>query len=151
MRRSGVVVYVHVVWATWDRLPLLSGEFERAVYRAIGAKCDELGAEVIALGGVEDHVHLLVALPATIALAEFVGKVKGASSHLATHRALPDGTFFKWQGAYGAVSVSPRDVAEVSGYIARQQEHHANGGLVPDWEHLPASQPAQAGFVATRP
>lgn len=151
MRRAGVAIYVHVVWATWDRLPLLAGEFERAVHRAIGAKCEELGAEVIALGGVEDHVHLLVALPATIALADFVGKVKGASSHLATHRALPDSAFFKWQGAYGAVSVSPRDLPEISGYIARQKEHHTTGGLVPDWEHPPDSQPAQAGLVAERP
>lgn len=151
MRRSGIAVYVHVVWATWDRLPLLAGEFERSVHRAIGAKCEELGAEVIALGGVEDHVHLLVALPATITLADFVGKVKGASSHLATHRAVPDGAFFKWQGAYGAALVSPRELPAVSAYIAGQKEHHANGGLVPDWEHLPASQPAKAGFVAERP
>ncbi len=143
MRRAGVAVYVHLVWATWDRLPLLVGEIERRVHRAIAAKCVELGAEVVALGGVADHVHLLVALPATVALAAFVafvGHVKGASSHFASHetlRADADGGFFKWQGAYGAVSVSPDALAEVSSYIAHQREHHASNALVADWENVP--------------
>ena len=140
MRRAGVAVYVHLVWATWDRLPLLVGEIERRVHRAIAAKCVELGAEVVALGGVEDHVHLLVALPATVSLAAFVGHVKGASSHFAGHEALntdDDSRFFKWQGAYGAVSVSPDALAEVSDYIAHQREHHASNTLVADWENVP--------------
>jgi REP element-mobilizing transposase RayT len=93
MRRSGIAVYVHFVWTTWDRLPLLTDTFERQVRRAIAAKCAELGSELVALGGIEDHVHLLVGLPATISLADFIGKVKGASSHLVTHRELPDGRF----------------------------------------------------------
>ncbi|HEX6799152.1 MAG TPA: IS200/IS605 family transposase [Ktedonobacterales bacterium] len=88
MRQSGSAVYVHFVWATWDRLPLLSQEVERAAYRGIGAKCTELGAEVIALGGIEDHVHLLVHMPSTTSIAQFVGQVKGASAHLITHEVL---------------------------------------------------------------
>ena len=140
MRRAGVAVYVHLVWATWDRLPLLVGEIERRVHRAIAATCVELGAEVVALGGVEDHVHLLVALPATVSLAAFVGHVKGASSHFASHETLKardDSGFFKWQGAYGAVSVSPDALGEVSSYIAHQREHHASNTLVADWENVP--------------
>jgi REP element-mobilizing transposase RayT len=93
-------------------------------------------------------VHLLVGLPATISLAEFVRQVKGASSHLATHEARTNGAFFKWQGAYGAVSVSPNSLPEVSDYIARQREHHAMNTYRPDWEHIPDSKPAQAGFAA---
>ncbi len=136
MRRAGIAVYVHVVWATWDRLPLLTGDLEQRVHRAIAAKCADLGAELVALGGVDDHLHLLAGLPATLSLAAFVGNVKGASSHLATHEALPDGAFFKWQGAYGAVSVSPRTLPEVSNYIAHQREHHANNMLIAEWEPL---------------
>jgi REP element-mobilizing transposase RayT len=103
----------------------LSGDLERAVQRAIAAKCHELSAEVVALGGTEDHVHLLTSLPATLAVAELVGKVKGTSSHLATHEVLRGGEFFTWQDAYGAVSVSPRHLPTVADYIARQREHHA--------------------------
>jgi REP element-mobilizing transposase RayT len=93
-------------------------------------------------------VHLLVGLPATTSLAEFVRQVKGASSHLATHEVQTNGGFFKWQGAYGAVSVSPSSLPEVSAYIAHQREHHTHNTLKPDWEHLPDSKPAQAGFAA---
>ena len=140
MRRAGIAIYVHFVWATWDRLPLLTADIERRIHHAIAAKCTELGGELIALGGVADHVHLLVGLPATISLAEFIGSVKGASSHLATHEALPGGAFFKWQGAYGAVSVSPHLLPQVTAYIAHQKQHHADKTLNPEWEHLPATQ-----------
>ena len=150
MRRAGTAIYIHIVWATWDRLPLLSGAFEQRIHRTIAAKCVALGANVISLGGVDDHVHLLVGLPATISLAEFVRQVKGASSHLATHEARPAGEFFKWQGAYGAVSVSPDALPAVSAYIAHQREHHSANTLHPEWEHLPDFQPAQAGFAAAR-
>ena len=133
MRRADVVVFLHIVWATWDRLPLLTPEIEREVQRAIGAKVEELGAQLVAIGGIEDHVHLLVRLPATLTVADLVKQVKGASSHLVTH-GLGPGHVFKWQGAYGAVSVCPDDVAQVSDYIARQREHHADRTLITEWE-----------------
>ena len=150
MRRAGVAVYVHIVWGTWDRLPLLTGELERRVHRAIGAKCEDLGAEVIALGGMEDHIHLLVRLPATLCVADLAKQVKGASSHLATHEVLGRDQFFKWQGAYGAVSVSPQHLPRVSDYIARQREHHAAGTLITGLEDvggppIPRSEGADGG------
>ena len=144
MRRSGSAVYVHLVWATWNRLSLLTGEVERAAHRAIGAKCVELGAEVIALGGVEDHVHLLIHLPGTISVAQLVGQVKGASAHLITHEVLPSGEFFKWQGAYGSVSVSPRHLGAVARYIAHQRQHHADGTVSPGMELPALPRPARA-------
>lgn len=144
MRQSGSAVYVHLVWATWNRLPLLIDEVERVAQRAIGAKCAELGAKVIALGGIEDHVHLLVHLPSTISVAQLVGQVKGASAHLITHQVLPSGKFFKWQGAYGSVSVSPRHLGAVARYIANQRQHHADGTVSPGMELPALPQPVRA-------
>ncbi len=135
MRRIRAAVFVHFVWATWDRLPLLRGQVQEQVYRAIGAKCEELHAQLVALGGVEDHIHLLVRLPPTISFAELVGQVKGASSHLMTKKVLAEtGEFFKWQGAYAAFSVNPRQLREVTDYILHQREHHALGSLREEWE-----------------
>jgi REP element-mobilizing transposase RayT len=131
--RAQLAVYVHLVWGTWDRLPLLSGEFAQDLYRAIGAECVAMGAELIAVGGVEDHVHVLASLPATIAVADLVKRLKGSSAHLATHRLILGG-FFKWQAGYGAVSVSPRHLAQVSSYIANQREHHADSSLIANLE-----------------
>src|SRR5579885_3409055 len=134
MRRSKVDVFVHVVWTTWDRLPLLTPERKRQAYKVIGAKCQELGVDLIALGGVEDHVHMLVRLPATLSIAGLVKHVKGASGHLLATQAESEQAFFRWQGAYGVFSVSPRHVRQVSDYIARQQEHHAASTLILEWE-----------------
>ncbi len=138
MYRTQVAVFVHIVFGTWDRLPLLDEEIRRHVYHAVGAKCQELGAQVLALGGVEDHVHLLVRLPATLAVADLVKHVKGSSSYLVTHQLGP-GQPFKWQAAYGASSVSPRQFTPVCDYIARQREHHAAGSLVAEWEQNSSS------------
>ena len=133
MRRSLVAVYVHLVWATWDRLPLLDETIERAVYRAIEAKAAELGSEVLAIGVVKDHVRLLTRLPATITIADLVQKVKGASAHLITHELRP-GEFFQWQGTYAAFCVSHRQLTAAKDYIARQREHHANSNAAVQWE-----------------
>lgn len=140
MRRSKLRVFVHLVWRTWDRLPLLTPEWQAQAYRVIGEKCRELGAEVVAVGGIADHVHLLVTLPATLPLATLVKEVKGSSGHLLASQATESHRFFKWQGAYGAFSVSPHEVDMVAKYIARQPEHHAEGSLMSEWEDTNESE-----------
>jgi REP element-mobilizing transposase RayT len=128
MRQPFTQLYVHFVWATWDRLPLVTAQAEARIYNCITAKCRELTCNPIAIGGIEDHVHLLVRMVPSIAPAFLVGEVKGASSHLMTHVVAPD-TFFKWQGAYGAFTIRKDNVPIVSAYIANQKTHHANNTL----------------------
>jgi REP element-mobilizing transposase RayT len=141
MRRARVNVFVHFVWTTWDRLPLLNEAIHRVVHRAIAAKCDELGAELISFGGMEDHVHILVRVPATITIADLVGQIKGASSHAITHEVLTPNEFFKWQGAYGAFSVSRTHLTSVCEYIKHQREHHASGTTSAAYEPSTAPDP----------
>ncbi len=134
-RRNYLSLYVHLVWGTWERQPLLCEPTRQHVYRAIGAKCAELGADLVALGGMEDHVHLLVSLPSTLTIANLAGQVKGVSSHLVNHEApLPTGELFKWQGTYGAFTVSQPLVRTVADYILHQREHHTLGTLKDEWE-----------------
>ena len=85
MREPYTQLYVHILWATWDRLPLLSGEREATIYACIQAECGKLGAEMLAIGGIEDHVHVVARIPATLSVAELVKQIKGSSSHLANH------------------------------------------------------------------
>jgi putative transposase len=94
MRTSFTQMYVHCVWATWNREPLITEEVQPMLYRAIVQQCRDLKCTVIAIGGIEDHVHLLVGFPTTLAIAELVKKVKGSSSRLANDA---DDWFFKWQ------------------------------------------------------
>lgn len=133
MREPYTQLYVHIVWAAWDRLPLLSGEREAIVYACIQAECAELGAEMIAIGGMEDHVHVLARIPAALSVAALAKQIKGSSSHLVNHSGAPGGAF-KWQGAYGAFTVSKGAVAKVNDYINRQKEHHAQGTVCEEYE-----------------
>ena len=76
MREPLTQLYVHLVWATWDRFPLLPASIRPRVYACIQAECDALKAEVIAIGGTADHVHLLVRISATLAVATLVKQAK---------------------------------------------------------------------------
>ena len=133
MRAPYTQLYVHVVWATWDRLPLISPVLEPRIYGAIVEKCGALKAFVLAIGGMPDHVHLLVRLPTTLAIAELVKGVKGSSSHLVAQVAMPN-EFFKWQGAYGAFTLAKADIERGTHYIQGQKLHHADGQLYAEWE-----------------
>ena len=123
MRRTRAALFVHLIWATWDRLPWLTGALESAIHRAIGAKCVQLDAEVLAIGGVEDHVHLLARFGRTITQAEWVKEVKRVSNQWLKEQS-PEYAGFEWQGGYADFSVSQSNLEQVKEYIAHQEEHH---------------------------
>jgi REP element-mobilizing transposase RayT len=125
MRDALVQIYLHCVWGTWNRLPLITQDKEKQVYEAILEKCKKLDCIVIAIGGMPDHVHLLVRFPSTISIADFAKEVKGSTSHLITQH-INIGEFFKWQGSYAAFSVSKQDIPMIKSYIQHQKEHHDN-------------------------
>ena len=133
MREPYTQLYVHLVWSTWDRLPVLTEDIRARVYGCIQAECAALNAEAIAIGGVADHVHLLARFPATLSIAALTKQVKGASSHLAAQEARP-GAFFKWQGGYSAFTIAKADVPRIRNYILNQEQHHREGNLDTDSE-----------------
>lgn len=126
-------LYVHLVWTTHQREPLITAPLAKRLAACIRAECETLGARVLALGGVADHVHLLVELPATVSVAQVAQRVKGASSHLVNHELAPEGGF-RWQTGYGAFSLSPEDVERLVRYIRNQAEHHRSGTREGRWE-----------------
>ncbi len=133
MREPFTQLYVHFVWSTWDRLPLITPAVARRLYGAMINKCRDLKCLPIRMGGVADHVHLLVRMHPAIAISTFVKEVKGSSSHLITHDVAP-GEFFKWQGAYGAFTLCADDVPTVKAYIANQKNHHQYHTVQVEWE-----------------
>lgn len=121
-------LYVHYVWSTWERLPIIEPAIEPRLYGSMRAKCQEHGCAVVALGGVADHVHLLIQLATTITIARLVAEVKGASSHVMNHEVRLHASF-KWQQGYGAFTISKRTVPIVQAYVLHQKQHHAAGSL----------------------
>ncbi len=122
-------LFYHFVWATWDRTPLLTGEVEARAYALIRHQCAEQVCKVHALGGVEDHVHLLVSLPTTLNVADFIKSVKGPSSRALNESFGRPTWSFKWQGRYGVITVCPSHVGLIRGYVEGQKQHHSEGGL----------------------
>lgn len=133
MRANFTQLYLHYVWATWDRLPLITPDIQKLLYAAIIKECEKLKCTVIAVGGIEDHVHLLTGFPATINVSDLIKQIKGSSSHFITHEVKP-GDFFKWQGSYGAFTVSSDAIDNVANYIRNQAIHHQQKSLMSTWE-----------------
>ena len=133
MHRNFTQLHLHCVWGTWDRLPLVTPDIQEVIYAAIVSQCRQLGCKVIAIGGLVDHVHLLTDFPPSLTVSELIGKAKGSSSHLVTHE-IKAGEFFKWQGGYGAFTVSRHQIDQVADYIRSQPQHHHQKSLIPDWE-----------------
>ena len=91
-------------------------------------KCESFTCVVLAIGGMPDHVHLPVRMPATIAPADLIQEVNGSSSHAMNHQNAP-AQHFGWQGGYGMFSVSVNVLEAVSAYIRAQKQRHADSSL----------------------
>lgn len=124
----------HFVWGTWDRTPLLIGEVEEKAYALLCSQCMALGGKMFAIGGIENHVHLLVGLPETVSVPEFVKFLKGVSSRTLNQCFGRLAWSFKWQGRYGVTTVSPAHMKQIRHYIENQKQHHADGSLWPSCE-----------------
>jgi putative transposase len=135
MSRAYSQVYVHLVWGTERHRPFLVGEVQRRLYAALRATCGEMGVFVVAVGGVEDHVHLLVQLPPALSVAAVAQRLKGSSSHLLNHES-PSSAPFRWKTGYGAFSVSRRNVPGVRDYVLNQPIRHATAQLSPALETM---------------
>ena len=133
MRYDKIELYVHLVWTTWDRLPLITADIERALFRSIGEVAQNSGCKVLAINGMPDHIHVLLRIPATLPVSKLVQQLKGYSSHFANQQ-LQLEYKFKWSGFYGAFSVSRWDIQRIMTYINRQKEHHNTNELVEDLE-----------------
>jgi REP element-mobilizing transposase RayT len=105
---------------------MLGSRIEKECHAFIERYCNAYkGARCCAVGGTPTHVHLAVQVAPTICPSEFIGKVKGASSHEINVKFGP--TALAWQHGYGVVSFARRDLPAVEGYVRKQKEHHANG------------------------
>lgn len=123
-------LFYHIVWTTKNREPLLTLDLEPIVHGLLRSKAIGLGATVFALNGTIDHVHLVAASPPKIAVAKFIGQVKGATSARLNQLdavALP----FAWQDEYGVFSFDSKRLSNYISYVTRQKEHHAQGAILP--------------------
>ncbi|HEX5322711.1 MAG TPA: IS200/IS605 family transposase [Capsulimonadaceae bacterium] len=113
---------------------MLTGQIEPEAYAIVRSRCKAMKAELYAIGGVADHVHLLVSVPTTVSIANFMHDIKGVSSNMLNERFGSPKWAFKWQIGYGFNTVCPTHVAVTQRYIENQKQHHADRTLWPGSE-----------------
>ncbi|MDW8319438.1 MAG: IS200/IS605 family transposase [Anaerolineae bacterium] len=131
-------LFYHVAWATQNREPLLTPEAEPIVYELLRTKAVRLGAAVFALGGWVDHVHMVVSIPPTIAVAKFIGQTKAATSTRFNKGG--HGSLLFWQDGYAAFTFDAKRLPNYIAYVRRQKEHHAQGTTIPLLERTAGQQ-----------
>ena len=137
MAQSLSEVLLHVVFSTKGRARYIDAAVEPHLYGYIKGTCGHIKAFVHGIGGVEDHIHLLVSLPRTISQSELVERVKvGSSKWMKTQG--PTYRGFSWQSGYGIFSVSPTHKQDVLGYIANQKAHHKGINYQDEYRRLSA-------------
>ncbi|GAB3794576.1 IS200/IS605 family transposase [Spirosoma humi] len=123
MSHSKSKIWVHTVFSTKARQPLIQPGIRPTVHDELRKQLIDSGCFVDCVGGVADHVHLLFLLNPKKSIVDVVKQIKGASSHTLNQMKLT-ATHFAWQIGYGAFSVSESHVPRVRAYILNQEEHH---------------------------
>jgi REP element-mobilizing transposase RayT len=122
MPQSFASLHCHIVFSTKGRRPLISPEFQPRLFEYIGGIVRNHAGALVAAGGIPDHVHLLVSMGRTVAVADMVRLIKSNSSTW-VNEDIGDRDFH-WQDGYGAFAVSYSNVDQVKHYLANQEDHH---------------------------
>ena len=122
-------LYYHVVWATKHRKPLITPKIETKTHEFLRAKAIGLGGTVYALNGIVDHIHMVVSVPPKLAVATFVGQVKGVASSKINKLRLTEEPF-AWQEEYGAFTFDRKRLQNFVAYVQNQKQHHSQNTAI---------------------
>jgi REP element-mobilizing transposase RayT len=123
MANTYTALYYHIVFSTKDRVSSIKPEIEARVWAYLGGIARAHKMTALQVGGIEDHIHMLVTAPPTLSPSQIAQYLKGASSKW-IHQEFPELRRFAWQDGYGAFTVSKSHLPEVICYIKNQRVHH---------------------------
>ncbi len=116
-------IHIQFVFAVKYRQGLIKKEWKDDLYKYITGIIQNQGHKLLAINGVEDHIHILVGLRPKQSISDLMQDVKGGSSKWINDNKFALGRF-EWQEGYGAFSYSSSEVKSVIEYIQKQEEHH---------------------------
>lgn len=120
---SYISSYHHCIFSTKERRPLITPALAERLWPFLGGIARQNKMKAIEVGGVADHIHILISIPGTMSVSKAMQLIKGGSSKW-VHETFPEHWAFGWQEKYGAFSVSESRVASVVEYIKGQANHH---------------------------
>lgn len=128
-------IWIHAIWATKERMPLIHQNIEQKVYQYISEQLREQGCPVRIINGMPDHVHCLFLLSPQKSISEVIKQIKGSSSHFINQNNFI-AEKFAWQTGYAAFSVSESIVEKVFEYIKNQKSHHQKRTYQQEYEEF---------------
>jgi len=136
MPHSYSALWVHLVWSTKNRDPILTPMLRAELFKVVLDIAADHEIYVDRLNGVEDHVHLLVRLRTDQSVADVVKTIKGNSWE---HFKNDPEKYISWQDGFAAFSVSPDNIKRVRGYIDNQEAHHESKAFSDELKQLKAA------------
>jgi putative transposase len=116
-------IYLQVVFSVKRRQNLIQKHWREELYKYICGIVNGKDQKVYAIGGVEDHIHILISIKPNIALSDLVRDIKANSSKWINERGFVNGKF-QWQEGFGAFSYAQAQLDNVIAYINNQEQHH---------------------------
>lgn len=116
-------VWIHAIWATKKRLPLISFSIDQKVYDFMYKEFEKMACKARIINGMPDHIHCLFLLNSQKSVADVLKQIKGSTSHHINSEGLINEKF-SWQTGYAAYSVSESQQEKVYQYIKNQKQHH---------------------------
>lgn len=135
MANTYTQVFIHYVIATKHRMRFLTAEIQQEIYAYSAGLIKTLNCFLQGIGGMDDHLHLLVGLHPTLAVSELAQKFKANTSRFINEKGWYAGKF-QWQEGFGAFSVSQSGLEQVRKYIRNQAEHHRRQSFAGEYEEL---------------
>src|SRR4029453_3671248 len=135
MPQSLCKVILHIIFSTKNREPWLDLDVRPRMHAYLATICRDGDADLVRVGGVTDHVHIVTTLPRTLSQAQLVEQIKKASSKWIKTLGVRYRGFF-WQRGYGAFSVGPSKLDAVLQYVDAQQEHHRTRNFQEEYREL---------------
>jgi putative transposase len=130
-------INLHIVWHTKNSSPILTPTLEPVAHRVLRQRIVATpGAFVHEIGGTETHVHLAVSIVPTITISDWIGQLKGGSTHDVNEHSGRQYKPLQWQSGYGVVSFGTGDLQWVRSYVRNQREHHQAGTIFDRLERI---------------
>jgi putative transposase len=123
MAQSLADILVHIVFSTKDREGFIDPSIEQELHRYITGICAHHNSPVLAINGMQDHIHILLSLGREIAISKLITEIKANSSRWIKSKGQTYHNF-QWQNGYGIFSVARKNIENVINYIGTQKEHH---------------------------